>query len=292
MQENEISIPDNLHQAPTHSLQAMSFSEILDGMFSLYRKHFNLFFRIVVVYFILTYVFDKIGMYFLYRSLPHESIAASFIMILGTSLITILVSGVLSYASAEVLLGRTITANAAYERTLSKYMPLLACHIIAVFACIGLALTCIGIPFSIFLLVRWSVYTLPILIEDNSAMHALRRSGALVKNMWWRVCGITLAMTLIYLMILSILSNSFGIVFYLLTGISETPDVRILEIVRQVFIPTPVDIGWELYFVRSLVTTAIDAITIPIITIGYTLLYFDLRIRKEAYDLEMQATQQ
>lgn len=292
MQENEISVPENHQQTETHALQAMSFSEILDGMFSLYRKHFPLFFRIVIVYFILSYVLDKITMFFLYGSLTGENIPALFVMIFVSSLITILVSGALSYASAEVVLGRTITTNAAYQHTLSKYFPLLVCYIICMVACVGLFATCIGIPFSVFLFIRWSVYSLPILIEDHSALGALRRSGELVKNMWWRVFGIVLAMLLIYLMIQSILSNSFGIVFFLLTDISGLQDLGILETFMKVFAPTPDVIGWGLYFIRSFITTAIEAITIPIITIGSTLLYFDLRVRKEAYDLEMQATQQ
>lgn len=292
MQENEISVPDNPQQTETHSLQAMSFSEILDGMFSLYRKHFVLFFRIVVVYFILSYALDKITMFFLFGSLTDQNIPALFVMIFVATLITILVSSTLSYASAEVVLGRTITTNAAYQHTLSKYFPLLVCYIICIFVCTGLAITCIGIPFSVFLFIRWGVYSLPILIEDHSALGALRRSGELVKTMWWRVFGIVLAMMLIYIMIQSILSNSFGLVFYLFTGVSDSQGAGIFEMIRQVFFPTPIDIGWGSYFIRSFVTTAIEAITIPIIAIGSTLLYFDLRVRKEAYDLEMQATQQ
>ena len=289
MQENEISVPDNPQQTETHSLQAMSFSEILDGMFSLYRKHFPLFFRIVVVYFILRYTSDKIIQFFLFESLSVGEPVPLFIMTLSTYLILILVSGVLSYASAEVLLGRTVTTGAAYQYTLNKYIPLLVCFFIYVFVCTGLAITCIGIPFFVFFLIRWSVYTLPILIEDHSALGALRRSSELVKNTWWRVCGITLAILLIYLMIQSILSNSFGIVFFLLTGNNET---EVFEIMKQMFFPMSVDIGWGLYLIRSFVTIAIEAITIPISVIGSTLIYFDLRVRKEAYDLEMQATQQ
>lgn len=293
MQENEISVQDNPQQTETHSLQAMSFSEILDGMFSIYRQHFALFFRIVLVYFLLSYVFDTITLYFLQGNLYGGQDFTELIVAASvTALITILVSGALYYASSEIILGRTITTNAAYKHTLSKYFPLLVCYIVYIFVCTGLAFTCIGIPFSIFLLVRWSVYPLPILIEDKSTMGALRRSGELVKNSWWRVCGIVFAMLLIYLMIQSILSNSFGIVFWLLTGISDSQDAEILEVIKQVFIPTPIDIGWGLYLIRSIVTKAIEAITIPIITIGTTLLYFDLRVRKEAYDLEMQATQQ
>lgn len=301
MQENEISVSDNPQQTETHSLQAMSFSEILDGMFSLYRKHFALFFRIIAVYFILIYVYDKITMYFLYDKLflyspygstPGESMTLLITMSLGLYLIILLVSGAISYASAEVLLGRTITPSAAYKHTLSKYLPLLACFIIIYVACTGLALTCIGIPFSVFLFVRWSVSGLPILIEENSVMRALRRSGELVKNMWWRVFGITLAIILIYYMIVAILSNSIGIVFLLFTETSETQDAGTLETIMRTFFPSPAQIGWIPYLIRSLITTAIQALAMPILTIGTTLLYFDLRVRKEAYDLEIQATQQ
>ena len=294
MQENEISVPDNPQQSETHFLQAMSFSEILDGMFSIYRKHFALFFRIVLIYFLLSYVLNIITLFFLHDGSLYggENFTELIITFSVTSLITILVSGVLYYASAEILLGRTITANAAYNHTLSKYFPLLVCNIVSFSVCMGLVFTCIGIPFSIFFLVRWSVYPLPILIEDNTTLGALRRSGELVKNSWWRVCGIVLAMILIYLMIQAILSNSFGIVFFLLTGMSDSQGMGTLEMFEQMFFPVPSDIGWGLYLIRSLVTKAIEAITIPIITIGTTLLYFDLRVRKEAYDLEMQVTQQ
>lgn len=293
MQENEISVSDNPQQTESHSLQAMSFSEILDGIFSLYRKHFALFFRIVFVYFLLSFALNIFTQYFLNDgSLYGESMTLLITMSLGLYLIILLVNGVISYASAEVLLGRTITPSAAYKHTLSKYLPLLACFIIIYVACTGLALTCIGIPFSVFLFVRWSVSGLPILIEENSVMRALRRSGELVKNMWWRVFGITLAIILIYYMIVAILSNSIGIVFLLFTGTSETQDAGTLETIMQTFFPSPAQIGWIPYLIRSLVTTAIQAITMPIGTIGITLLYFDLRVRKEAYDLEMQATQQ
>ena len=291
MQENEISVPDNQQQTETHSLKAMSFSEILDGMFSLYRKHFNLFFRMVVVYFFIVYVLDKITLYIIYGSLSTGNMALMFIPLTATTLIAILVVGALSYASAEVFLGRTITVGTAYQHAMQKFMPLFACYMIYIIVCALLGVTCIGLPFSIYLLVRWSQYSLPILIEDNTTMNALKRSGELVKNTWWRVCGIMLAMIIIQQMIQSILSQSFNIVFFLLTGISNSQDSGMLDTLQRMFLPNPLNIGWTLYAIQSFVTTAIVAITLPIITIGSTLLYFDLRIRKDAYDLEMQATQ-
>lgn len=292
MQGNDISVPESINQSQTQTMHPMSFSEILDGMFSLYRKHFNLFFRIVVIYFFIAYALDKVSMLIILERLSEGSIGMLFFTLIVTTLIAVLVVSALSYASAEIFLGRNITAGDAYQQAIGKYLPMLACYLLYIIVCTVLGITCIGLPFAVYLGVRWGLYSLPILIEDNTAVNALRRSGALVKNTWWRVFGIMLAMFLIYQMIQSILTNSFGIVFFLVTGVREAQDPGILETFQRIFMPSPIDIGWSLYMIRSFVTTAIVAITLPIITIGSTLLYFDLRIRKEAYDLEMQATQQ
>ncbi len=292
MQGNDISVPESINQSQTQAMHPMSFSEILDGMFSLYRKHFNLFFRIVVIYFFIAYALDKVSMLIILERLSDGSTGMLIFTLIVTTLIAVLVVSALSYASAEIFLGRNITAGDAYQHAIAKYLPMLACYLLYLIVCIVLAITCIGLPFAVYLAVRWGLYSLPILIEDNNVMNALRRSAELIKNTWWRVFGIMLAMFIIYQMIQSILTNSFGIVFFLVTGIRDAQDPGILETLRRIFMPSPIDIGWSLYMIRSFVTTAIVSITLPIITIGSTLLYFDLRIRKEAYDLEMQATQQ
>lgn len=291
MQGNDISVPESINQSPTQTMHPMSFSEILDGMFSYYRKHFSLFFRIVIIYFFIAYALDKVTMLMILERLSEGSIGALFFTVIITTLLAVLVASALSYASAQIFLGRNISASDAYQQAIGKYLPMLACYILYIIVCTVLAITCIGLPFAVYLGVLWGLYSLPILIEDNAAVKALRRSGELVKNTWWRVFGIMLALFIIYQMIQSILTNSFGIVFFLVTGVREVQDPNFLETLRRIFIPSPIDIGWSLYMIRSFVTTAIVAITLPIITIGSTLLYFDLRIRKEAYDLELQATQ-
>lgn len=292
MQGNEMLMPEGPNGSSTEHMQPMSFSQILDGMFSIYRNHFSLFFRITVVYFFIYYAIDKVTMLLIADSLSSGSVGAMFFTLTATTLLAILVGGALAYTSAQVFLGKSITAGDAYQMAVQKYFPLFVCYLFYIFICTILGVTCIGLPFSIYLMVRWGQYSLPILIEDKPVMGALRRSSELVRGVWWRVCGIMLAIIVIYFMIQSILINSFGIVFFLLTGMSASQASGILETIQRVFMPTPLDIGWQLYLLRSFVTIAIEAITLPILTIGSTLLYFDLRIRKDAYDLEVQATQQ
>ena len=114
------------------------------------------------------------------------------------------------------------------------------------------------------------------------------RSTELVKESWWRVLGIVVAIYLISGMITIILYISIEFILTLI-GIIETEEATgLLDTLRRLFIPTPDEAGWFTYAVQRFVALLIAAVTMPISIIGSTLLYFDLRIRKEAFDIEMQ----
>ncbi len=291
MQEHNNLVPENNNQETSIPLQPLSLTDILDGMFTIYRNYFHLFFKISLVYFSIGYLIDIISANFLITSRPSDLPIIMIYILIPSLLLSLFVVGGFSYASAYVFLGRNITAGEAFRQTLRRYLPYLGCFIIYFLAVLGMSITCIGIPFAIYFGIRWGLYGLPVLFEETSATVALRRSTELVKGTWWRVCGIMLALILIYYMILSIISTSVTFVFFLIPGATEIPqDATILESMSFIFAPTPRDIGWTLYMIRSFITIGITALALPIGSIGSTLLYFDLRIRKEAYDIEMQAT--
>lgn len=132
MQGNNISVSESVNQSQTQTMHPMSFSEILDGMFSLYRKHFTLFFRIVVIYFFVAYALDKVTMLVILEGLSEGIIGMSFLTLIVSTLLVVLVVSALSYASAEIFLGRNITAGEAYQQALGKYLSLLACYLLYV----------------------------------------------------------------------------------------------------------------------------------------------------------------
>ena len=99
-----------------------------------------------------------------------------------------------------------------------------------------------------------------------------------------------LAISLIALMIAFILQTSYAIIFSSLAGGTGAEDGNFLETLRLLFMPTPIDIGWDYYIIRTLGSLIIAGLTMPISVVGSALLYFDLRIRKEAFDIEMQVT--
>lgn len=290
MQDNQDIITNNNNETQTLNLQPMGLSDILDGMFTLYRNHIRLYINIVVIFFVINYVTEKLILFSLLNSVSTGNLAALFLFSIVSILLSLFIVGVLSYATAHVFLGQNISAGNAFLHTLRLFPKLLVCSIIYLLVLGGLFITIIGIPFAIYLFIRWGFYTLPLLFEEKTTMGSIKRSSELVKGVWLRTFGITILIILIVQMIQTIFSTSIGIVFSLFPATYEVQDVGIIENFRRLFAPSPVDIGWPIYLIRSFITMGIHSILLPIGSIGGTLLYFDLRIRKDAYDLEMQVT--
>ena len=291
MQEHNDLAQTNSSQTDTTHLQPMGFTDILDGMFSFYRSHFRLFVTIAGVYLVLSFGVDLMSVYLLEADTTTVMglVILVFTVLFSVAVSTFVAAG-LAYASAHIYLGREITPGAALQRAWQRFWTYLGSLILWSLVVGGLTITIVGIPFAIYFSVRWGLYSLPVMLEGTTARNALRRSTELVKNTWWRVLGIMVSISLISFMIYFILEASSG---FLLSWIgiaeAETP-TELWDTIRQLFAPTPGEIGWFSYTIRRLVSLIIATFIMPISVIGSTLLYFDLRIRKEAFDIEMQVT--
>lgn len=289
MQEhNELAHPNN-NATGTTALQPMDFTDILDGILTLYRSHLRLFFGIVAVYVILGFSIDQISVFLIQEGsvLGINTIVIGF-TVLGNTVVFILGVAGLIYASAQVYLRREITTKAALQQASRRLLPYVWSGILWGLVVVGLFVTVIGIPFAIYFSMRWGLYGLPVLFEETTGRNALRRSTELVKGSWWRVFGIMLAISLISFMIGFILQESFEFILSLIGIAAPEAPANFLEQLQRLYMPISSEIGWFSYSVRRLVSLSIAFITMPIGPIGSTLLYFDLRIRKEAYDVESQ----
>ncbi len=291
MQEHNDLAQVNSNETGTTPLQPMDFTDILDGMFSFYRNHFRLFLAIAAVYLVLSFGVDLISVFLLETDTTAGTglVILVFTILFSVAVSTFVVAG-LAYASAHVYLGREIIQGIALQRAWQRFWTYLGSLILWSLVVGGLTITIIGIPFAIYFSVRWGLYPLPVLLEGTTARNALRRSTELVKNTWWRVFGIMLAISLISFMIYFILEASSGFLLSWM-GLTEAEELTgLLDTLRQLFVPTPSEIGWFSYTIRRLVSLSIATLTMPISVIGSTLIYFDLRIRKEAFDIEMRVT--
>ena len=118
-------------------------------------------------------------------------------------------------------------------------------------------------------------------------MEAFGRSRSLVRGTWMRVCKIIFAILLLEIGVYYILGNSLGVIFAVFGIVQEG---SLMETIRDLFSlkyedirPTSLDslIMYSVYL-------GAEAFTLPIYAIGMTLLYYDLRIRKEGFDIEIQ----
>jgi hypothetical protein len=250
------------------SLQPMGFTDILDSTFSLYRNHFRLFLGISAVY---------LFSHFAFYTFTH------WVTDFGELVVLVLCYVGLTFASAQAYLGRHITARIAFRQVKLRFWNLFGSSLLYWLVAVLLGITIIGVPFAIYFLTRWGFYVQAVMVEETSATKAFRRSGELVKGEWWHVFGIMFAIQLLSLMIDLILIASTTLIFAL-SGISG--EIDLLETIRRTIWEPHGEIEGILHLLHA-IHTAIDALIMPITAIGFTLLYFDRRIRNEGFDIEM-----
>ena len=297
--DNTVSTPDV--KTP---LQPMKPTDILDAMFSLYLRHFRLFLGISAVYFVtmLVFNFTLFGWIFYTLSnvplgLRHASLGwETAIVILfvvavpAIVVVTLLVTGGLIFASARCYLGEQTTFSITLQHVLRRFLPYFGSSLLWGLVVGALVITLIGIPFAIYFAVLWYFYSVAVLVEDKPIMQSFRRSKELVKGTWWRVFGILLAIYLLIFMVNFILNGSLGLILSLVGG---AQGVDILELMRQIFLGgTSIESSNILLFslIRNFINLAVTTFLLPLGIIGTVLLYYDLRIRKEGFDIERMAT--
>ena len=274
-------------------LQPMGFMDILDTLFGIYRNHFRLIFGICTVYFILRLGVDLstgISTFFFKSSgLQGMAIAINPVATWIITLISLFSLGALLFTGAQIYLGRHITAGAAFGQVTRRFWSYLGSSLLLMITIAVLAITVIGIPFAIYLGIRWGFYAQAVLIEETSATNALKRSRELVRGSWWRVFGIVLAIFLLSFMIEIVLQ------FFLLFAFGFAEEISgeggLPEMFRRMF--TPELTAWDglvAYVIHSFINAAVSGLLLPLTPIGITLLYFDQRIRKEGFDVEMDVT--
>ncbi|NQW20074.1 MAG: hypothetical protein HQ477_05030 [Chloroflexi bacterium] len=158
--------------------------------------------------------------------------------------------------------GRNVDALVSLRRGLSKLWILIVSSILAMLA-ISLSgvliLILIGIPLIIFLMISWAFIFPLILIDGAGPVSALTGSYDLVKGSRWRVLGIAIVFFLISIVIQILIRIVTGIV----DGFSE-----------------------PLAVIMSSIGMALLA---PVAAIGLTVVYFDLRARKQGLTLDSLA---
>ena len=208
----------------------------------------------------------------------------------------------------QTYLGRHTTPSAAFRQVAHRFWPYLGSSLIwllVIMAAIiidelfvalanssslynAILSLIIGLPCGIYFGTRWGFHAQAVLVEEVSTTNALRRSRELVTGTWWRVFGILSALLVLAIIIELVLVTSLMFIV-VLSGFAGEVDFS--EMIRQILriMGHNTEEADGLLFV---IAAVIDAFTTPILPIGTTLLYFDQRIRKEGFDIEMMVAKE
>jgi hypothetical protein len=190
-------------------------------------------------------------------------------LLAGYALILLVVpftAGANIQAALDIATGRPTSIPAVLNRVLRRYFGIYG--VVALAALMFLTfITCVLIPLTIWILVSWSVAIPVLLLEGFGPVNSLRRSRVLVRGNWWRLFAIFLVTYVLSAVISSGVAALAGGISALVPGLSA--DLR----------------GAVLLVVLALSSAATE----PVFPIVVTLLYFDLRVRNEALDLEVLA---
>jgi hypothetical protein len=136
----------------------------------------------------------------------------------------------------------------------------------------ALLLIGLGIAAALYVIARVIFLPQVVMIEGQTAGMSLGRAMELGKGNWYRVGGIVL---FTYFVSLSLLS---ALTLPVLAGL------YFVGVLTPEFMVSPT---WNILYTSF--TQLSNLLCLPIWIISYTLLYFDSRVRKEAYDLELLA---
>lgn len=177
----------------------------------------------------------------------------------------VLSRGALTKSVSESYLGNEISVGDAYRFVWPKFLTLVGAGILVVLVVYaGLLLLIVpGIIFGLW----YSLTTTAIVVENLKAVKGMSRSKALVSGNLGKVFSIAFLIVLISWVVsipFTLVANFVGAILF-----SGNMMVRT--------------------FVNQLASVIAQILIVPIGAIAYILLYYDLRIRKEGFDLQMLA---
>ena len=253
-------------------LRPLEIGDLLDETFRMYRRHFLLFAGIsalvsVPVAGLWGYLYFSLFGDYLQQVGNGQSFDVSTSGLVGAlvvSLVSLLLVpfnyGAVTYAVCESAQGHPVTAWGVLRGVMRKYFQIFGYAL----AIVLMGLMFCLLPLWIWIWVAW-VAVLPVLfIENTGLIAAMGRSWRLVEGRWWR----TFLILLLVFVLVYVVQTALG-AFVL--GAQLLVEV-ILSSVASTWIFAAASI-----VVASLVN--------PILQIAVVLVYFDLRVRREAIDL-------
>ena len=246
---------------------------LLDETFAIYWKHLRRFVALVALVQVPISLIS-LAMFQLVQAEMAILVVALMLGLLGT----VFAYGSVVFAVGQHYVSGGIEFRRCYARVWLRVLSLgivtsvFAAALLAVL--IGLTLTEQPIVASLTLVmvfpviavaVYWSMAVQAVIVENYKAVGAFKRSFALIRGSWWRIFGITVVLWLV----------AFGLAVTL----------TVLFVVASLIAEAATGSGLQL--VQFLGNLVVGIVVPPVLFIAGTLLYYDMRVRKEHYNLSV-----
>ena len=253
-----------------YEIKERSVGEILDAAFHLYRNHFRVF---VAAAFCVAVPVALLGSFVDWaiagdaqalEALPHagaDDLASKARALLASSISFtvrrvghVLEDGAMTLIVSDAYLGQPLSVASGYRRSFAALWPLLGTWALATLG-MALGLMCLIVP-GVLVILCWAFNTPAVVIEGRGARASLARSRELTTGNYGR------------LFLLYLVSG----------GVSWGIGLGLRSLIPDAVLAIPV--------LEKLVRLVPQILLAPIGVAAITLAYFDVRVRKEGFDLE------
>ena len=237
---------------PDSALPPRDLGQLVNETFRVYRANWVTFFAIALLPDALSLISSLAGAAV---SIPHAVLAVLFT-------VSVIAQGAVAVGVARYYSGRKVKFGTCIGSALRSWLTLIVVGIVVLLvlaASAALVIILVGVPLFFYLLVKLFFAPQAVMLEGKGAMGSLSRSMELVSGNFWRVLGIGVVYVLI------------GVLFALVA-----------------FIPAAMA-GLISEEASTVVLALLGAVFLPFTLVGTTLVYLDLRVRREGFTVEQLA---
>jgi len=249
-------------------LRPLSTGELLDKTFTVYRQNFGVFFGIAILPQLALYaVLTIMGVSLKGRSAAAAgaAIGAALLYFAGSIIAGAVTQAATTFAVSSVYLDQPTSVRSAYSHAKGRILAVIGVTIMFAIA-FGIGSMLLLIPG--LLVLMWYSLALPATVIERTGVSAsFTRSKQLSQGSGFRV------LVVYVLMLILVLAVSVGV--GMLIGLAIAP-LKESPLLRQTL--------------AQLSNYLVGALLAPFITIALTLLYYDQRVRKEAFDIAHMMT--
>jgi hypothetical protein len=257
-----------------NALRPLTTGELLDRTFSLYRRHFGLFIGIFAIPHIVVLAYQCVGLTFQSPTPQLSNILLSSLWSIGGGFLSLAVSAASQAATvvavSQVHLDRSASIAGSFSLVKGQIAGVVGLSLLVGLAA-GLACLLLIVP-GVILFIMWSLAVPAKVLENKEVTEAMSRSSDLAKNDWGRIFVIWLLF----------------IVLGIGVGMLLRWPVEMAAGISSIFSMQRTAPKWQ---AAMLVAAFISECLVgPLVTIAFSLLYYDERVRKEAFDLQLMMT--